>query len=47
MENHLLRLSAQEDYVCKVLEEIIIFDKEKNETVASLSIIEKAENDLE
>ena len=29
VENHFLRLVADDNYVCKVLEEIIFFDKAK------------------
>ena len=30
MENHILRLFENEDYVCKVLEEIIIYDRKQS-----------------
>lgn len=47
LENHMLRLSQNDDCVCKVLEEIIIFDETFNEVILVVAIIEKAEYDLE
>jgi hypothetical protein len=37
---------ANEEYICKVMEEIIQFNKAKNEIVGLISIVECARNDL-
>ena len=46
MENHLLRLCPHNSYVCKLLEEIIIFNKKTNEIEVILAIVEQANTDL-
>lgn len=46
IENQKIRLAKNKDYVCKILEEIILYDKEKKEILALVVIVEKAEFDL-
>ena len=42
MENHLLKLVYQEDYICKVLEEILIYDEPNDSVHRAVSIVERA-----
>ena len=45
-ENQFLRLLYDEEFICKVLEEIIVFDREKQRVYAAVSIVERASCDL-
>ena len=45
-ENHFLKLLYDEEFICKVLEEIIIFDKKKLKVLAALAIVERASCDM-
>ena len=47
MENHILRLCCSKDYICRVLEEILIYDKSNNgKLVLNITIVERAYNNL-
>ena len=46
IENHFLNLIYHEDYICKVLEEILIYDKLKERVYLDVSVIERASCDL-
>ena len=45
-ENHFIRLAYDENYMCKVHEEIIAYSQEKKKILFLVAIIESAENDL-
>ena len=45
-ENHFLRLLYNEELICKVLEEIIVYDKKKKRAYIAVSIVERASCDL-
>ena len=45
-ENHFLRLLYNEEFICKVLEEIIVYDKKNERAYVAVSIIERASCDL-
>ena len=45
-ENQLLRLAANPEYICKVLEEIVIFDTKSYKPKATVALIEQAQMDL-
>ena len=46
MENSLLRLCGPSDLICKMLEEILVYDSQQAKVVAAVGIIERAEYDL-
>lgn len=46
MENHVLKLCSDKDYVCTVLEEILIYDEQDKSLVLAVALVERAENDL-
>ena len=39
-ENHYLRLAAHSDYICKVLEEIVLFDTKTQSPLAGVTLVE-------
>lgn len=47
IENHFIKMIYDEMYTCKVFEEIIIYDKEKKEVIAAVTIVERALQDVE
>ena len=42
-----MRLAANPEYVCKVLEEIVIFDMKTQKSKASVALIEQASLDFQ
>ena len=45
-ENTFLKLDYNEDYTCRVYEEVIAYSKEEDQIISLVSIVECAENDL-
>lgn len=46
MENHLLRAVGNEDYICKIFEEVIVYNPQHERIDGLVTIVEKAEMDL-
>ena len=47
IENNYLRIVENEEFTCKIFEEIVIFDKKLNKITGILAINEKAESDID
>lgn len=45
-ENHLLKLLANKDYVCEVLEEVALYNSKHDKIIGMVALIESASNDL-
>lgn len=46
MENNIIRFLEKEDYYCRILEEILIFNEREQKLLGSVTVIERAEKDL-
>ena len=46
LENHFIRLAHNENFICKVYEEIIAYSEKEHKIVFLVAIIESAEEDL-
>ena len=42
MKNHIMKLVYHEDYICKVFEEILIYDEKKESVYLAVLILERA-----
>lgn len=45
-ECHFMKFLSHEDYICKVLEEIYVYDTDERRLHSGVAIIERAECDL-